>query len=114
MNEQIVKKAVGCARHSIYRFRLGAVVYDKSNILGMGWNDAIKTHPKSPTPYKTRCAEFNAILDSVDGWGYRMLRGASIYVHRLRKDGSPGLAKPCRYCEVLITWSGIKNVEYSR
>ena len=37
----------------------------------------------------------------------------SIFVERFKKDGSPGLAKPCAICERAIKAWGVKYVTYT-
>ena len=39
--------------------------------------------------------------------------GDDIQVIRWRKDGSRGMAKPCRYCERFIAEAQIKSVRYT-
>lgn len=110
--KRIVELAIREAKQAQYRFRVGAVLYyGKNDIVGFGYNKPHKTHPRSFHPYKTIHAEFSAILDCERNFGDP--NGASIYVHRLKKDGSPGLAKPCEACETMLAWAGIKNVYYS-
>lgn len=111
-SERIVWLARHTASLSGGKYRLGAVIYDGRNICGSGFNQPNKTHPKSPVPYKTKHAEFDALLSASRG-AVRDLRGLSIYVHRILKDGSAGLAKPCRYCQVMLSWAGINDIHYS-
>lgn len=106
----IINLAIREARKSPCRFRMGAVIWNKSFIASSGHNNPFKTHPKSNVPWKTVHAEFAAIL----GVEPHHLAGASIYIHRLKRNGSPGLAKPCSYCQMLLDAVGIINVEYSK
>lgn len=119
-SKEVINAAVKQAQLSVYRFRVGAVVFVGSNILGRGVNDAIKTHPKSPHPFHSRHAEFNAILDTAAIFGQRwnkpltvVSKGVSIYVHRLKADGSPGLARPCRWCQGMLDQLGITKIYWS-
>lgn len=96
------------AEKSNCRFRLGAVVYDGKRILGGGFNEN-KTHPKSPSPYKIVHAEFSAALSSRQ----TSFRNVSLYVHRLKKNGGQGLAKPCEHCTIMLKQLGLKEVFYS-
>lgn len=97
------------ARRAVGRFRLGAVIFKKNAIISTGYSKPTKTSPKSPVPFKSLHAEFDAIV----GNSRDSLKGASIYVHRLKRDDSPGLAKPCRYCAGMLASLGIKKVLYS-
>jgi cytidine deaminase len=114
MNERIIRVAQGYAVESTYKFRLGSVVFDRKGILGAGTNTPGKTHPKSKNPYKTRCAEFNAVMSAISrGFDLWDLRRSAIYTHRLKKDGTPGLAAPCSYCAEFLEEIGIKDIRYS-
>lgn len=119
MTSRIVGLAIREAETSTDRFRVGAVVYRGSRILGLGFNSMDKTHPKSPHPYHSIHAEFDALLDAVNSQAYtsfnwsETLHGADIYVHRLKADGTPGLAKPCVYCYQMLRMAGIRKIGYS-
>lgn len=113
MNERIIKEAAKQATKSLYRFRIGAVVYSGSKILGVGYNQPHKTHPDSTVPYNTIHAELAAILKARNSFGPKVLHNASIYVHRLWRTGQVGYSKPCQYCEAYIKKVGIKDINYS-
>ena len=115
-SKSIIQVAKEQASMSLSRFRVGAVVFYKGTVVGEGYNDSIKTHPKSPHPYKVIDAEFAAVIDairSLGGHGYErfMLKDCGIYVHRLLKDGSAGNSKPCSFCQQMLEWTGIKKEE---
>jgi len=106
---KVKKIAIKEAMKSQHRFKLGAVIYKKGNILNSGFNHANKTHPKSNVPFRTIHAELSSCL----GLTRMQLKDASIYVHRVRRDGKVGLAKPCRYCQALLDEVGITDINYS-
>lgn len=105
---RVVKLAVDAALASTDRFRVGAVLYRGSKILGIGSNDMRRTHPKSRHPFKAVHAETAALIDSGSD-----VSGARIYVHRIKKSGEPGLAAPCRHCSETLAFFGIRRIEYS-
>ena len=107
--KNVLKLAESLAHESKYRFKLGAVIFSGNKILGGGFNDPKKTHPKANTPYKTIHAEFSAAIASKK----TSFRNASIYVHRIRRDGKIGLAKPCVHCTAMLKHLGLENVFYS-
>lgn len=109
VTKKVISAAKRCAEKSTSRFRLGAVVFMGNKIIGCGWNQMNKTHLQSPHPYKFIHAEFNSLLGIKRG----DLRRASIYIHRLKKDGSTGLAKPCNSCAGFLSYVGIKKVYFS-
>lgn len=88
--------------------RLGCVLVKKGRIIGLGWN-LLKTHPRSPHPYNSIHAEFNALLGADPG----DLKGSTAYVYRQHKDGSRAIAKPCKYCERALRDSGVYRVVYT-
>jgi deoxycytidylate deaminase len=113
-SKAIIELATELSALSLARFRIGSVIYYKSSIVGEGFNDAIKTHPKSPHPWKVIDAEFAAVIDAVrgvKGHGYErnILRDCSIYTHRIKRDGTPGLAAPCEFCAKMLDWVGISK-----
>jgi deoxycytidylate deaminase len=109
MNNHIIEVAKYAAYKSNFRFRLGAVIFNHGRILGVGWNNPYKTHPKSNTPYRTIHAEFAAALDCEKG----KIRGSNIYVHRLLRNGNPALAKPCKHCLAMLKGYGLQNIFFS-
>lgn len=95
------------------RFRMGAVIAKRKDVLGIGWNRD-KTHPLalkygSDRPFGRIHAELDACL----GVKPKDLEGASIYIVRLKVDGSQGLARPCMGCLNLLRYCGFKEMCYS-
>lgn len=114
----VVEAAKAQAKLSTHRFRIGAVFYTGRDVLGRGFNDHTKTHPMSPHPFRTKHAEFSAILDTFGShngnfYYYPVSKHWHLYVHRLKADGSPGLAKPCQWCWGMISQLGISKVDWS-
>lgn len=86
---------------------MGCVIVRGSKVLGTGHN-IMRTHPKSPHKFKTIHAEFMAALNaSYD------IEGATVYVFRQFKDGTPAMAKPCPACWKFLRECGVKSVIYS-
>lgn len=105
MKDRCFDLAIRAARHSEHpKYRVGAVVERRGNILGVGFN-SMKTHPKSKTHFQRIHAELKAILNAQDD-----ISGADIYVVRLIKLGGMGCAFPCPSCEALLIESGIRRV----
>lgn len=94
---------------SNYHHQIGAIIVNKKEIIGLGYNKPTKTHPISKHPYQTIHAEMDAII----GIDRKKLKGADIYVYREFKDGSAALARPCKYCEALLREFGIKTMFYT-
>lgn len=95
--------------------RMGAVLVSKRGIYHGGQN-SYKTHPlakKFGRNDKSIClhAEVDAILSCLRNGDTP--EGGKLYVSRVRKDGTPALAKPCEGCERAIVAFGIKEVEWT-
>lgn len=89
---------------------MSAILVKGSRILSYGVN-GYKTHPRQISRYD-EWRSIHAELDAILGVSKRKLEGATLYVARKRKDGSPGISKPCSSCIKLIRSSGIKRVVY--
>jgi len=88
--------------------RMAAVVLNKKIPISWSWNE-IKTHPRSPTPWKMCHAEINALINL----DYEISKGCTIIVYRENRNGELAEAKPCSYCEKMIKDKGIKKVYYT-
>ena len=98
---------------SPHRFRVGAVVFRNKYALGSGHNNHLKTHPKSPHPFKTIHAEFAAVTNALGNFFEGAVSNGRILVVRLKADGTYGLAKPCKYCMFMLNQVGIKDINWS-
>ena len=99
------------------RHNITAILYDKKgNILSIGKNSYIKTHPmqakyaaQNDEDYKIYLhAEIHAITlcktpDKIH----------KLVVMRFNADGSPAKAKPCNICRRALNDYGITNVEHT-
>lgn len=103
---ELAKRSSIHSNHPIHQ--MGAVLVKKNKVVSFGFNSS-KTHCKSNTPFKSIHAEFSAILVA----GLKDLSQHEIYIHRNRKDGSLGEAKPCIHCEHMLKSMGIKKVHYT-
>jgi tRNA(Arg) A34 adenosine deaminase TadA len=107
-------QSIGIVMH---RPTLTAIIYDKKgNILSIGKNSYVKTHPlqsyyankANDTHKKYLHAEIAAIVRL--GYAARPYR---IVVHRYGSNGEPRLAKPCAICIGAIKDYGIKRIEHT-
>lgn len=106
--EHYLTLAKNASRKSSHaQHRMGCVIAKGSRVLGVGYN-VNKTHPKSPHFFKTVHAEFMAAINA----GYD-IEGATVYVFRQIKDGTPAMAKPCQSCWKFLYECGVKEVVYS-
>ena len=89
--------------------QVGAVIVRKGTVVGRGFNK-IRHVGKVKTQWPDSLhAEVVAILDT----NRRLLAKSTIYVYRIRKDGTPAMAKPCSYCDAMLKFVGIKIVVYT-
>lgn len=112
-----------CHYSDFRKARLGAVLVHKGKVLSVGWNSC-KTSPLQKSlnrfrDYDLDCSAahhtlhaevscLSKIKDLDIDWGK-----ANLFVYRIKKDGSAGLARPCKACQALIKNMGIKNIYYS-
>lgn len=112
-----------CYYSDFMKARLGAVLIYKGKVMSVGWNST-KTSPlqrqlnryrgydvDASEAHNTLHAEVACLTKARDldiDWGR-----ASIFVYRIKKDESAGLARPCKGCQALIKSMGIKNIYYS-
>lgn len=112
----MIDKACKVAENSQFsRARVGAVIANKHKILSSGCNElrGFNIHSSKKKWENSLHAEQAAILKLLKQNKQRELVGSVIYVSRIKKDGSMGLAKPCSFCDALIRAVGIKKVVYS-
>ncbi len=113
-----------CYYSDNHRARLGCVITYKNKILSVGWNLQDKEHPlqKQYNKYRNYDPEASTSRNTIHAECHALIRTknldvdwskANIFVYRIKKDGSKGLAKPCPACEAMIKAKGIKNIFYS-
>lgn len=80
-------------------FRLGAV--------GMRRDNRMVSASNGPSPYPTPNAHAEARLL------LKLTPGSSVWVARVRRDGSLGIARPCGACERRLRAGGVVRVVYT-
>lgn len=121
IKEKILDLGTNIARsmNENIKCRICAICTDKKgNILSIGTNSYTKTHPtqkKYAVKVQAHLKEFIhaeikalLILDR-----YTLPKAYALYICRVLKDGSPGLAKPCKICAEAIKDYNIKEVYYT-
>lgn len=95
--------------------QMGAVIVDKKGkLLSYGINSKKSNpfaakygrHPDAIYPH----AEISAIKSAIKKGGIEQLEGGTIFVARVKKNGTPALAKPCSGCARAIYEFGIHNI----
>lgn len=119
MNIKIRNKLKALAEdvEPVSRVRLVAAVLYKNKIISIGKNQ-YKTHPvmkkfgrNSEAIYLH--AEIDAINKAAKLLSEKQFKKSHLYVVRVKKDGSLGLAKPCNGCQKCIDHYNINTVEYT-
>ena len=95
-------------RSNASSFKFGSVLAHGREIIGVGSNDVVKTHPRSNTTHAHIHAELSAILNARE-----KIAGSTLYVFRAGHKERPLLAKPCRHCQALLLKEGVKYVCFS-
>ena len=99
------------------RQAITAVLYDrKGNVLSVGQNSYVKTHPLQAKHAKRvgnpkaiyLHAEIHAITRCKD-----LSKAYKIVVTRWGRNGKPMLAKPCPVCMSAIRAAGIEKIEHT-
>ena len=98
---------------SFTRARMGAVITKGSRVLSSATNQTRYSRDANANWESTHAEEAAIIRILRQPNGLKQLAGATIYVTRIKKDGSCGLAKPCNNCQRLIDSVGIKKVIYT-
>jgi deoxycytidylate deaminase len=113
MMDMSLKQAI----KSSLRYRVGAVITRNGRIISVGTNQANRYSKYIDNKFR-KCnaslhAEADAIMKLLKEAKLDRLAGADIHVSRVRKNGSVGMAKPCKHCTALIEAVGIRRVYYT-
>lgn len=102
----MLRLAKSVAKLSDHRYPMAAIIIKNGKPISVGINQ-IKTNPNAPRTGLH--AECHAIKCS----GKYDLRGSSIVVYREKRNGSVGLARPCKYCLIILRERGFKYIHYT-
>lgn len=98
---------------SFSRAKMGAVIVKSGRVLSTGINN-IRYSKHNKRTWASVHAEEQAIVSLLkQPEGIKQLAGSTLYISRVMKDGSTGLAKPCEDCQKLIDAVGIKKVVHT-
>lgn len=105
-----IQNAIDAAECSTLRTRVGAAVWRDSDLVG--WNQA-KTHPAIEKLGYPAGSTLHAELDLIVGLGFYGLRGETVYVARLLRNGKTALARPCPVCMAALVRCQVKRVVWT-
>lgn len=97
-------------KSTFLRARMGAIITKGGRIISSATNQT-RYSKHAYANWESIHAEEAAIIRVLrQPNGLSKLAGATLYVTRIKKDGTTGLAKPCSNCLSLINSVGIKKV----
>lgn len=112
----MISSAIELARHNTtLSKKVGCIITDrKGRIIASGVNSVIKTHP-TQAKYAMRLGRPDSIFLHAEIHALVRCKGEAhtIYVARMKKDGSLGIAKPCPICAFAIEQTDIKRIVYT-
>lgn len=99
------------AEFSTCKQRHGAVVFRGGRLLGMGFN---KSHVNNqwleghefPSTTHAEVAALKHLSDDV-------VRGSTVYVSRILKNGDEAISRPCNKCAMYLIERGVKSVVFT-
>jgi tRNA(Arg) A34 adenosine deaminase TadA len=109
-HDNLIRRAVRVAEQSTYRWKHGAVVAKGNKVLGFAPNKfrnapAVDEHNVSDHAERATLRELLKVRDD--------LRGCTIYIARINKDGKTMMSRPCEWCMWAIIAAGIKEIVYT-
>ena len=99
------------------RHQITAIIYDrKGNVLSIGRNSYIKTHPLQ-AKYAQEMGEDYKVFLHAEIHAITRLKDPSkahkMVIFRYNEEGKPALAKPCKICSQAIRQTTIKLIEHT-
>jgi tRNA(Arg) A34 adenosine deaminase TadA len=94
------------AATSEYRFRIAAMLVKNGRVFGADVN-MFKITPSTPPNRLSTHAEVRVIKNT------KHTAGATLYVARLRNNGTTSMAKPCAWCMSTLLDAGINKVVFT-
>lgn len=93
------------------RWKLVAILVSAGKPISIATNNLEKSHPlvTSYFPHRKAHAEIRCIRNA----SWEKVEGSSMFVWRIKDDGTFGLAKPCPICTSFLKRRGIKKIGYS-
>ena len=110
----VLKQAINEASKSSFNHRVGAVLMKNNHALASGFNQLRHQGTIKTSHWKGSLhAEVACLIDALRKVPKSKIRGTTLVVVRLKRDGTLGLAFPCKDCYDLIESFGIKRVIFS-
>lgn len=92
-------------------YLLGSMLMNSGKVISKGFNRYNGTNAivRKFFNHHTIHAEADALFRAPSN----LIRGGTIYVYRTRRDNTPGSAKPCLRCQMMLKEMGIRKAVYS-
>jgi len=111
MTSTAMALAVSAAERSHHaKWKLGSVLWRGGSVISTGVN-RVRNDPSVVEDEKYFNCTVHAEIDAIRNAGDPV--GAKMFVARVTRSGSLGIAKPCDRCMKVIRASGIKKVFYT-
>lgn len=111
--QTLLDKAVSLALISDYKqFRHGAIIVKNGKIVSVGVNYYIND-PRNMADNLLKGVSCHAEVAALNSARKTNLDGATIYVARVLRDGTPAMSKPCNECQKALKARGVKKVFYT-
>jgi pyrimidine deaminase RibD-like protein len=105
---RFLEMAIDIAATSKCRYRHGCVVVANGVVVAEATNKKLRTADSN----NWRIAHVHAEEAAIAAAGTRA-RGATVYVARVGRDGTPALSKPCKRCERRLARIGVAKVVWT-
>ncbi len=114
---RFLKVAKAISETSTYpRVKIGACVVKKSKVVSVGCN-SLKSHPvqlkyNKFLPYSVNVPRLHAEIDALVKC-HEDVKGGTIYIFRMGRDGVTRLCKPCESCRNFIIDKRIRRIVWT-
>lgn len=92
-------------------YKLGSCVIKSGRVMSLGFNKYWQSNALAREFFKFETV--HAEMDSLVKMTREAIRGVTLYVARIRKDGSYGNSKPCPRCQNALRTLGVRKIVYS-
>ena len=101
------------AQDSCFTHKHGAVLVKGGSVLNKSYNNRnFSSFMRRHVPDDERATR-HAELMCVLGLDRAVTRGSTIYIVRVNKQGEYRLSKPCRFCQSVLRFVGVRKAVYS-
>jgi deoxycytidylate deaminase len=118
MNTNILQKATEFClaqyNNIQHNYKHFSFIFRKTRLVAFGINAPYKTHPVA-LRFGHRFASIHSELAAILSFPYpnKELRDCRLINVRVDKYGKIKMSKPCKNCEPMLSWAGLKEIWYS-